>query len=207
MHPNPAYRPDNRAESIALARETGFGMLAVAAPDAAPMLSHVPFLLSGDGASADLHLVRSNPIARAVGAPTPARIAVQGPHGYVSPDWYGIDDQVPTWNYVAIHLIGELQPLPDDALSDLLARQSAHFEAALAPKPEWRMDKLMPDTATRLMRQIRPYRLIISAIDSTWKLSQNKPESARVAAADRLGAQGLGSDAGFLAALMRRPPE
>ena len=64
----------------------------------------------------------------------------------------------------------------------------------------------MPDTATRLMRQIRPYRLIISAIDSTWKLSQNKPESARVAAADRLGAQGLGSDAGFLAALMRRPP-
>ncbi len=207
MHPNRSYRPDNRAESVALARETGFGMLAVAPPGAAPMLSHIPFLLDEDGSEAQLHLVRSNPIARAVDGPTPARIAVQGPHGYVSPDWYEIDDQVPTWNYIAIHLTGTLTPMPDDALPDLLARQSAFFEAALAPKPEWRMDKLSPKIATKLMRQIRPYRLTIREIDSTWKLSQNKPDTVRLAAADHLAAQGLGSERELLAALMRRPPQ
>ena len=207
MHPNPVYRPDNRAESIAFAREAGFGMLAVSAADTAPLMSHIPFLLNPDGSEAQLHLVRSNPIARRVATATPARIALQGPHGYVSPDWYGNDDQVPTWNYVAIHLTGTLEPLPDDSLPDLLARQSALFESMLAPKPEWKMDKLSPETAERLMRQIRPYRLVISAIDSTWKLSQNKSDDQRLTAADHLGAQGLGNDAALLATLMRRPPK
>lgn len=207
MHPNKAYRPDNQSESIALARETGFGMLAVGLPGAAPLLSHVPFLLNENGDKAQLHLVRSNPIARAITGPVQARIAVQGPHGYISPDWYGIDDQVPTWNYVAIHLTGMLEPMPDVDLPELLARQSAFFEASLTPKPEWHMDKLTHDTATRMMKQIRPFQLIISDVDSTWKLSQNKPDAVRHAAADQLAAQGQGNETDLLAALMRRPPQ
>jgi transcriptional regulator len=207
MHPNPAYRPDDQTAALAIAREAGFGMLAVSVSDAAPMLSHIPFLLSDDGTQAELHLVRSNPIARDLSTPAPARLAVQGPHGYISPDWYGLDDQVPTWNYLAIHLTGRLEAMPDAHLPDLLARQSAYFEAGLAPKPEWRMDKLDPETAARLMRQIRPFRLNITQVDSTWKLGQNKPEAARLSAADHLQAQGRGAETRLLAALMRRPPE
>jgi transcriptional regulator len=33
-------------------------------------------------------------------------IIVSGPDGYVSPDWYEMKDQVPTWNYVTVHLKG-----------------------------------------------------------------------------------------------------
>ena len=113
---------------------------------------------------------------------------------------------MPTWTYLAIHLTGELAPMPDSALPDLLARQSAHFEAELAPKPAWQMTKLAPGTAAKMMRQICPYQLTITQIDSTWKLSQNKPEAARLAAADHLGVQGPGRDTKLLAALMRRPP-
>ena len=51
-----------------------------------PLVSHVPFLL-GEG-EAEMHLVRSNPLARALAAgPLPALLAVTGPDGYVSPDW------------------------------------------------------------------------------------------------------------------------
>ena len=207
MHPNPAFRPGNATEALALARDWGFGMLAVSVADAAPMLSHIPFLVAEDGSHAELHLVRSNPIARALSGPSPARIAVQGPHGYISPDWYGVENQVPTWNYLAIHLTGTLHPLPQDALPGLLDRLSAHFEARLAPKPEWTMAKMDPEAAGKLMRQILPFRFDIDSIDSTWKLSQNKPDTVRLAAADHLAAQGFGSDIGLLSALMRKPPE
>lgn len=206
MHPNPVYRPANTDESLALARDMGFGMLAVSAPDAPPMLSHIPFLISDDGTHADLHLVRSNPIARALSAPLQARLAIQGPHSYVSPDWYGIDDQVPTWNYLAIHLTGTLAPLPQDDLPRLLDRLSAHFETRLAPKPEWTMDKLPDDAAQRMMRQIAPFRLTIDRLDSTWKLSQNKPDAARLAAAEMMSTYGMGSETGLLSAMMRNPP-
>ena len=73
MHPNPAFRGTAEDKNLAFAKERGFGMLAISAPDAAPMVSHVPFLLAEDGKTADLHLVRSNPMARAVKSP-PLRV-------------------------------------------------------------------------------------------------------------------------------------
>ncbi len=121
MHPNPIYRKASRNENLSFARAQSFGMLAVTGPDA-PLISHIPFLLSADGTMAEFHLVRSNPIARLAG-PLRARLAVQGPHGYVSPDWYGVADQVPTWNYIAVHLGGEIEMRPAAELRHLLGRQ------------------------------------------------------------------------------------
>ena len=202
MHPNPAFRGEDRARHIAFARERGFGTLAVNA-DPAPLLSHVPFLLTEDGDTADLHLVRSNPIARL--GETPAVISVTGPDGYVSPDWYGTADQVPTWNYVAVHLRGRLVPLSPDAMHDMLDRQSAAYETRLDKTP-WTTAKMTPEVLTRMMRQTLPFRLEIETIDGTWKLGQNKPDDVcRAAAAEVAG--GLGHELPALARLMMNPEE
>ena len=205
MHPNPAYRQAPEARNIAFAREQGFGILAVAT-DAAPLISHIPFLLSEDGRLAEFHLVRSNPIARLLGSPLPARLAVQGPHSYVSPDWYGIDDQVPTWNYIAVHLVGEVALRPQDGMRDLLDRQSAHFEDRLRPKLPWRASKMTPEVLDRMMRQIVPCALRVDEIAGTWKLGQNKPDDVRLRAADLLALARQGQETALLADLMRAPP-
>ena len=205
MHPNPAFRGTAEDKNLAFAKERGFGVLAISAPDAAPMISHVPFLLAEDGKSVDLHLVRSNPMARAVRTETPARLAISGPDSYVSPDWYGAADLVPTWNYVAVHLTGQLAPLPQDDLPDLLDRLSAHFEANLLPKPPWTRAKMSGDSFERMVRMIVPYRLTLEDVQGTWKLGQNKPTEARHAAADQMAAYGFGSEARELAALMQSP--
>ena len=205
MHPNPAFRSAADAQNIAFAREQSFGLLSLST-DGAPLISHIPFQLSEDGTQAELHLVRSTEITRALKEPTPARLAVQGPHSYISPDWYNLPDQVPTWNYVAVHLTGTLERLPDSALEVVLARLSARFEARLAPKPEWTMGKMTPDVLAKMMRQIVPFRLSIEAVEGTWKLGQNKPDAARLGGADGAEAAGLGQEAAALAALMRKPP-
>jgi len=208
MHPNPIYRNADAARNIGFARARGFGVLAVSDPQGgAPMLSHVPFVLSEDAATAELHLVRSNPIARALAAPLPARIAVSGPDGYVSPDRYGMVNQVPTWNYVAVHLTGWLELCPQEDLRGFLDRLSAQFEARLAPKPEWRADKMEAEALARLMRMIVPVRLRIEGIDGTWKLAQNKPEAARIAAAEGVAQDGIGAELSTLARLMREVSE
>ena len=202
MHPNPAFRQTARDANLEFARARGFGMLAVNGPDA-PVLAHVPFLLSADGTTADLHLARSNPIAR-TGLPATAVIAVTGPDAYVSPDWYGLEDQVPTWNYVAVHLRGVLQALPPETLRDHADALSARFEAELAPKKPWLSTKMSDGTMDRMMRMILPFRLIIDTIDGTWKLNQNKPAEARLAAATALEARGGEPAATALAHLMRQ---
>ena len=198
MHPNPVYHTADAARNLNFARDRGFGVLAINA-DGAPLISHVPFIVADDGKSLDLHLVRSNPIARALKSPLLARVAVSGADSYISPDWYGVADQVPTWNYVAVHLTGLLEVRPQDELLDLLDRQSAVFEDKLLPKPPWKTNKMTRDVLDKMMRMIVPCRMQVAHIDGTWKLGQNKPDEARLGAADALG------DAP-LAALMRNPP-
>ncbi|MWB79383.1 FMN-binding negative transcriptional regulator [Pseudooceanicola sp. 216_PA32_1] len=203
MHPNRSFRDLPDALNLGHADSESFGILTVADPaGAAPLVSHVPFLLDADGRSVLLHLARPNPIVRALVAPCPARLVVPGPHGYVSPDWYGVEDQVPTWNYVAVHLTGVLELLPQEELRQMLDRQSAHFEERLLPKRPWTADKMTDGLMERMMRAIVPCRLTVAEVDGTWKLSQNKPDAVRLAAAE-----GVAQADPVLAALMRDPPE
>lgn len=203
MHPNPAFRQTPEPDSLALVRRRGFGMLCVNA-DGGPLVSHVPFLLAQDGRSIEAHLVRSNPIVRLIGEPADAVVAVSGGDGYVSPDWYGVENQVPTWNYVAVHLRGKLRLLPQEELHPILDRLSAHFEERLLPKKPWGSAKMDQEIYARMLRQIVPVRLDIERIDSTWKLSQNKTDEARMGAAAGMRAAGIGTETAMLADLMEK---
>ncbi len=203
MHPNPAFRQEPVDRNLAFARERGFGTLALNA-DPAPLISHIPFILNEAGTGAELHLVRSNPIARAVQAPTPAVIAVTGPDGYISPDWYHDEthNQVPTWNYVAVHLRGRLCPLDHGFMREQLDRLSAAFEERLFPKSPWRTTKMPEEALTRMMRQILPYSFEIEEIHGTWKLNQNKPGTMREEAAAHVNMSPVGQETALLSALM-----
>ncbi len=206
MHPNLSFRTTPEERNLAFARERGFGILAVNA-ETGPLLAHIPFALPESGGHADLHLLRSNPILRALNTPQPAVIAVSGPDGYVSPDWYGVPDQVPTWNYVAIHLRGRLERLAQEEMRAMLDRQSAHFEEMLIPKTPWKTAKMTPEVLARMMRQIVPCRLNVEKVDGTWKLNQNKSDAARLSAADYMLAFGHGQEVQLLSGLMRGPFE
>jgi len=159
-------------------------------------------MLSNDGTHADLPLARSNALVRATG---PAVLAVSGPDAFISPDWYGMTDQVPTWNYVAVHLRGELLALPPGALEPHLNAVSDRFEAGLLPKPIWKTSKMTQGVMDRMMRMILPFRLVIHSVDGTWKLNQNRPVSARRGAIAAL--QAMGGMSADVARLMADVPE
>lgn len=201
MHPNPAFRKETNDQNLAFAAARGFGMLSVNG-DQGPLLSHVPFLLNDK--VVELHLVRSNPIARLGGGM--AALSIVGPHSYISPDWYGIDDQVPTWNYVAVHLRGELVAVDQTELHGMLDRLSAKFEAELDKVP-WTSAKMDQAALERMMRMISPFRMQIKTVEGTWKLNQNKDVSARLSAAEMVATSGIGDGLKELANLMRSVDE
>jgi len=101
MHPKPICRRTTDARAFDLVRDCAFGQITLTGPDGL-LASHIPVLLAPDETTLDMHLVRSNPILRLLDTPQDALLAVMGPDGYVSPDWYGANDQVPTWNYAAV---------------------------------------------------------------------------------------------------------
>lgn len=207
MHPNPIYRGTARQANLEFAAGRGFGVLSING-EAGPLISHVPFIFTDKNRRIEAHLVRSNPIARALqNSDRPAILAISGADSYISPDWYEINDQVPTWNYVAVHIRGDLKIKPDASLRGHLDRLAAHFEARLLPKPAWLTSKVNPEALAKMMRMIVPIEMEVGTVDGTWKLSQNKPEAARIAAAEQVGQHGFGQEVAAIADLMRKPPE
>jgi transcriptional regulator len=202
MHPNQVYHTADAQRNLDFARKRAFGVLAVSGEEG-PVISHIPFVLSEAGETLDLHLVRSNPIARMLTTPLKVRIAISGGDSYISPDWYEVDDQVPTWNYVAVHLTGILELRPQEEIRELLDRQTSFFEEQLRPKEPWRVAKMTPDVLDAMMQKIVPCRMQVTGVDGTWKLSQNKPDPVRMRAADGVAAYGLGTDIHTLVELMR----
>ena len=99
MHPNRKFHIADRAEMEAIVRDEGFGVVVVQTPEGLRCV-HAPLLLDGD--LLRFHVSRGNQVHEALLAEGPALAVVNGPHAYVSPDWYGLEDRVPTWSYVAV---------------------------------------------------------------------------------------------------------
>ena len=207
MHPNRLYRSASRERNLEFAKGRGFGVLVVGGESTGglPLLSHIPFIVTDGGGAVHAHLVRSNPIVQCLHAgQRKAVLAASGPDAYISPDWYGGPvDQVPTWNYVAVHLRGTLRLRPEATLRAHLDALSVRFEEELRPKPPWRITKVAPERLAALMRAIVPIELAVETVDGTWKLNQNKPDEVRLCAAEYVAAAGFGQEGALLGELMR----
>ena len=198
MHPDPHFRWRDRDAMRRMVREVAFGALFAGTPDG-PRVVHAPAVWLDDS-TLGLHVSNGNGIARWLDGAT-GLFVVQGPDGYVSPDWYGLGPaQVPTWNYVAVELEGTLRRMSREALLDQIDRLGAEQEARLAKMP-WTRAKLDPAALEAMLGAITGYRLEITAWRGTCKLGQNKADSARLAAADALAASGRPAIATWMRAL------
>lgn len=192
-----AFQTD-RADAIGFLQERAFGVFLVDGEDG-PTGVHVPFLtlVHDDGAvSLELHVARANPIHHLIAEGCPALVICQGPDAYISPDWYGVPDQVPTWAYRAVHVRGTARVLPDSEIRGVVDRLSAHFEARLAPKKPWTSDKVTAEKLEAMTRAIVAIGVRVEAIEGSDKLNQHKGETAlRGAAAGLAGRPDAGSRA------------
>ncbi|PLK26487.1 FMN-binding negative transcriptional regulator [Novosphingobium sp. TH158] len=187
MHPNPAFRSEDRALMETLIDEIGFGMVFAQTPDG-PRVAHTPLLSTGDGA-VQFHLARGNALSRHLPGMT-ALTVVNGPDSYVSPRWYDDAEQVPTWNYVALELEGPVRRMDTDGLMGLLESLSDRQEARVAGGTPWTMDKVPQDKLRQMAGAIVGFEMEVRGWRPTLKLSQNKDAADRARVADALEAQG-----------------
>ena len=197
MHPNPAFRwpksandhqgADERAALEAMIAEIGFGLIFAETPDG-PRVAHIPVFSTGYGAL-QFHLSRGNALIRHIAAKK-ALCVINGPDAYISPDWYGVEDQVPTWNYLALELEGKVRRMERDGLVSLLDDLTARNEAKLAPKTPWHRNKMDPEKFDRMVDAIVGFEMEILAWRPTAKFGQNKPADVRKRAAAALDATG-----------------
>ena len=174
-------------------RDIAFGTLLTHSGEFA--VSHLPFELDDQPSPNGTllgHIARYNPQWQGIAEQGAAAMAIfLGPQAYVSPAWYPgkRDDprQVPTWNYLAVHVHGTLRVFHDEQrLFDLLKRLVERNESSRAEP--WKIIDAPADYLREQMRYIVGLELRIEKLEGRCKLSQNRD------IADREGARsGLAS--------------
>lgn len=107
-----------------------------------------------------------------------AVVIVQGPDGYISPSWYVSKREharvVPTWDYVVLQVFGELR-IHDDVqfVRNVVERLTERFESGSAEP--WQVSDAPADYIERQLRAIVGIELIVTRVEASAKLSQNRP--------------------------------
>ncbi|MBS1906411.1 MAG: FMN-binding negative transcriptional regulator [Actinobacteria bacterium] len=139
--------------------------------------SHYAVLLDPDRDDLTIvaHVGRPDDIVLGLGTQE-LMVIFQGPHGYISPGWYGDVAAVPTWNYVAVHLSGTPELLDTAENLRVLDHLVDHFERRRAdPRGMW-----TPPNDEGFVRRMEAgtigFRLTPTRVTAKRKLSQNKPD-------------------------------
>lgn len=171
MHPSSMFSWTDEAAMRRFAERTAFAIIAISV-EARVMSAQAPIAFGSDG-SIGFHLSRVNPlVAHLDGSHLLATIS--GENGYISPDWYGTEDQVPTWNYRLVEIEGVGRRMDDAGAIAQLDQLSATHEASLAPKPAWTRAKMRHDRFAALLDGIAAFAIEGATIRGIAKLGQNK---------------------------------
>ena len=140
--------------------------------------SHYAILLDPDRDDLTVvgHVGRPDDLVLGLDGTHELMVVFQGPHGYISPGWYGDVPAVPTWNYVAVHLSGVPEILDTEQNLKVLDHLVDHFEQRFpSPRGMW-----TPPNDEAFVRRLEAgtigFRLTPTRVVAKRKLSQNKPD-------------------------------
>ena len=148
--------------------------------------SHIPFVLDRSVEPHGVlraHVAVRNPQLKDLESGSEALVIFQGPHSYVSPSWYVKPENVPTWNYTAVHAYGVPRILDQQAMTALLKDLVAKHERPL--DQPWDFD---PNAGwiERLLPEIRGFEIKIEKLQGKFKLNQNRTAADRAGVIDAL---------------------
>jgi transcriptional regulator len=137
-----------------------------------PYATHLPLLLNKEEGFLYGHFARPNEQWKDI-ANQEVLVIFQGPHCYISPSWYETNLAVPTWNYAAIHVYGQLEIARDEqevfeALSDMVKKYER-------PDSPYQLENVDGNFIKGISKGIVGFKININKIEGKAKLSQNHP--------------------------------
>ena len=191
---------EDRAALLAYMRAYSFAALATSGPGGL-MATHLPFVIEEQDGRITLlaHMARANPQWRDFAAGAETLVIFMQPHAYVSPRLYDSRQNVPTWNYVAVHAYGRPELIEERAAKlelqrKLIRQHDAAFLEQMAGLPDSYLDAKLA--------AIVSFSIAVTRIEARYKLSQDKNPAERERIARELEASG-DSVAAATARLMR----
>ncbi|WP_176585556.1 FMN-binding negative transcriptional regulator [Priestia megaterium] len=135
-----------------------------------PYATHLPLTLNKDEGVLYGHFARPNQQWKD-SKDQDILVVFQGPHCYISPSWYETNQAVPTWNYVAIHVYGQIDIVEDN--QELINSVTDMVTKYEAPNSPYKLNEIDAKYINGMSKGIVGFKIKIKKIEGKWKLSQN----------------------------------
>lgn len=181
----PKYFKVNNTEDIwNFVQENSFGTV-VTTEQGKPIATHLPLGFSKKGEHYYItgHFAYGNSQWRTFESCEDVLVMFQGPHAYISSSWYSREN-VPTWNYQAVHMYGKASILEKDELVQELTIMLEKYEKHRENPVLW--DKLSPKLLESELKGIVGFKIKVEDIQAAYKLSQNRNETDYMNIIDQL---------------------
>jgi transcriptional regulator len=167
---------EDRQQAIAFMQRYSFATI-VSVKDGIPVATHLPFLVQQKEEKIILssHFAKANPQSADIINNT-ALVIFTEPHAYISPKNYEKEQNVPTWNYLAVHAYGRCTLLDGEENKAALLKETIKYYDAEYLK-QW--DNLTDDYKQKMMNGIIAFELVVDDLQAKAKLSQNRTEKER----------------------------
>ncbi|ETB68783.1 protease [Bacillus sp. CPSM8] len=195
------FKVENVDEILDFVQKNSFGTI-VTIEQGKPIATHLllGFNKKGDDYYITGHVSFGNPQWRTFETCQDVLVMFQGPHAYISSSWYGHED-VPTWNYQAVHIYGQASILERDELIEELTIMMGKYEKHRENPILW--DNLSPQLLERQLKAIVGFKIKVEDIQAAYKLSQNRNDTDYMNIIDQLQNEG-DTHAEQLAAVMKK---
>ncbi|MBC8172562.1 MAG: FMN-binding negative transcriptional regulator [Chitinophagales bacterium] len=117
------------------------------------------------------HMAKANPQWKDFDPEKELLVIFSGPHTYISASWYD-HVNVPTWNYIAVHVYGKPKLLNDEAAYGVLQRLVNRYEKN--SENPFTIESLSEDYLKNHLKALVAFEISIDRIDAKEKLSQNR---------------------------------
>jgi transcriptional regulator len=177
MYIPPYFRNKNTAELLSFMKAHPFAVLC-SNGETVPTVTHLPFVFREDGDKFFLvsHFAFANPHAKQLQDGSDALVIFTGPHAYISPSFYEKQENVPTWNYIAVHASGKFHRKETDAEKETILKATiGSFEPGYITQYE----QLSPQYLSGMLKGIVAFEIEVTQLEGKFKLSQNKTAAER----------------------------
>ncbi len=100
-----------------------------------------------------------------------------GPDAYVSASWYSYPQIGSTWNYMSVHVAGEIRFMSDEELINFMRELTLKFEKG-DTRSQTIYDNLPEDYLSKMLPAITGFELKAEKIENVFKLSQNRDKES-----------------------------
>ncbi|WP_409296494.1 FMN-binding negative transcriptional regulator [Peribacillus sp. SCS-26] len=154
-----------------------------------PIATHLPlgFRMEGEDGYITGHLAYGNPQWRTLEAGERVLAIFQGPHAYISSSWYD-HENVPTWNYQAVHIYGKAVLMDRHELKQELISMLERYEKHRENPILW--GTLSPGLLENQMKGIVGFKIKTEEIQAAYKMSQNRHKTDYENIIDQLRLEG-----------------